>query len=204
MVGRIARLARSWAAVFGVALGVSLLMPAAPAAAHNQLTGSTPRDGARVAEAPERVELRFLARVDEDKAEITITGPDNVDATGGQPRFDGKRVSVPFTPGAAGLYTVGYRVVSADGHPISGEVRFTLTTGTPADPSPEPTVAADPTTPGAVETTPAPTTPEAVTPAPSSNESSGGGWWWAAVVAVVLLAVLVVARLIRRRASRRS
>lgn len=203
MGGRIARLACSWAAVFGVALGVSLLVPAAPAAAHNQLTGSTPRDGARVAEPPEHVELRFLSRVDEDKTKISITGPDDVDATGGQPSFDGKKVSVPFTPGAAGLYIVGYRVVSADGHPISGEVRFTLTTGTPADPSPEPTVAADPTTPGAVETTPAPTTAEAATPVPRSNESSGG-WWWAAIAAVVLLAVLATARLLRRRAARRG
>ncbi|MEV2238706.1 copper resistance CopC family protein [Micromonospora sp. NPDC049891] len=185
-----------------MALGVSLLMPAAPAAAHNQLTGSDPRDGARVAEAPERVELRFLARLDKDTTKITITGPDNVDAAGGQPRFAGNRVSVPLTPGAAGLYIVGYRLVSADGHPITGEVRFTLTTNTPADPSPEPSAAA-PTTPAA--TNPAPTTSEAVTPVPRSDESSfGGGWWWAAVAVVPLLAILVAARLIRRRAARRG
>ncbi|MFF5217567.1 copper resistance protein CopC [Micromonospora sp. NPDC000442] len=194
---------RSWAAVLGVAFGVSLLMPAVPAAAHNQLTGSSPRAGARVAEAPDRVELRFLARLDEATTKVTITGPDNVDAAGGQPRFSGNRVSVPFAPGAAGLYIVGYRLVSADGHPITGEVRFTLTTNTPADPSPEPT-AVDPTTSGTPGTTPAPATPEAATPVPRSDESTGGGWWWAAVAALPLLAILVAARLIRRRASRRG
>ncbi|MFY1577978.1 copper resistance CopC family protein [Verrucosispora sp. WMMD703] len=186
-----------------MAFGVSLLMPAVPAAAHNQLTGSSPRDGARVAEAPERVELRFLARLDEDTTKVTVTGPDNVDAAGGEPRFSGNRVSVPFTPGAAGLYVVGYRLVSGDGHPITGEVRFTLTTGTPADPTPEPT-AADPTATGTAASTPAPVTPEAATPMPMSDESSGGGWWWAAVAVLLLLAVLATARLIRRRAARRG
>ncbi|WP_307871063.1 copper resistance protein CopC [Micromonospora sp. C51] len=186
-----------------MAFGVSLLMPAVPAAAHNQLTGSSPREGARVAEAPERVELRFLARLDEDTTKVTVTGPDNVDAAGGQPRFSGNRVSVPFTPGAAGLYIVGYRLVSADGHPITGEVRFTLTTDTPADPTPEPT-AADPTDPGTAESTPAPTTPTVVSPVPRSDESSGGGWLWAAVAVLLLLAVLAAARLIRRRAARRG
>lgn len=204
MGGRIARLTRFGAAVFGVAFGVSLLMPAVPAAAHNQLTGSSPRDGARVAEAPERVELRFLARLDEDTTKVTVTGPDNVDAAGGEPRFSGNRVSVPFTPGAAGLYVVGYRLVSGDGHPITGEVRFTLTTGTPADPTPEPTAAADPTATGTAASTPAPVTPEAATPMPMSDESSGGGWWWAAVAVLLLLAVLAAARLIRRRAARRG
>ncbi|WBB49749.1 copper resistance protein CopC [Verrucosispora sp. WMMA2044] len=192
----------SWAVVLGVAFGVSLLIPAVPAAAHNQLTGSSPREGARVAEAPERVELRFLATVDEDTTKVTITGPDNVDAAGGQPRFAGNRVSVPFAPGAAGLYIVGYRLMSADGHPISGEVRFTLTTDTPADPSPAPTTA-DPTDPGTAESTPAPTTPALVSPVPRSDESSGGGWWWAAVAVLLLLAVLAAARLIRRRSAGR-
>jgi hypothetical protein len=30
--------------------------------------------------------------------------------------------------GPAGAYQIGYRVVSADGHPISGSVPFTMTT----------------------------------------------------------------------------
>jgi hypothetical protein len=37
--------------------------------------------------------------------------------------------------GPRGVYTIGYRVVSADGHPVSGKVTFTLTkagNGTPA------------------------------------------------------------------------
>jgi hypothetical protein len=44
-------------------------------------------------------------------------------------------VSTSVAPlGPTGKYTVGYRIISADGHPVSGEVSFTLTaagTGTP-------------------------------------------------------------------------
>ncbi|MEK8109840.1 copper resistance protein CopC [Micromonospora sp. M12] len=82
--------------MLGVAFGVSFLVPATPAAAHNELTGSNPRDGARVATAPARIELRFLAKPAPATTKITITGPDNVVA-GGPPAFDGSRVRVPFS-----------------------------------------------------------------------------------------------------------
>ncbi|MEU0550053.1 copper resistance protein CopC [Micromonospora sp. NPDC005979] len=132
-------MARLVPVVLGVAFGVSLLAPATPAVAHNSLTGSDPRDGARVATVPTRIELRFLAKPPPATTKITITGPDNVVA-GGRPTFDGTRVRVPFTPAAAGLYIVAYQLPSTDGHPIKGEVRFTLTTGTAADPSASPAV----------------------------------------------------------------
>ncbi|SIR99132.1 copper resistance CopC family protein [Micromonospora avicenniae] len=215
MGGRVARLARFVLAVSGVALGVSLALPAAPAAAHNSLTGSDPRDGARVATAPARIELRFLSRLDPATTKITITGPDNVAAAGGAPRFSGSRVSVPFKSGRAGLYIVGYQVASGDGHPISGEVRFTLTTGTPADPSaspaePSPTpspTGRTPASPVAPSSGPALTAgPDAASPSaatvPTANESDDiSGWLWAAG-ALVLLAALAAGLLFRRRSAR--
>ncbi|MGK5519379.1 copper resistance protein CopC [Micromonospora sp. URMC 107] len=212
-------MARTWPVVFGVALGVSLLLPPAPAAAHNSLTGSDPRDGARLAEAPARIELRFLAKADPSTTKITVTGPDNVAALGGAPTFSGSRVSVPFKPGRAGLYIVGYRVASSDGHPVSGEVRFTLTTGTPAEPPtaqasalPSPSVAG-PSSAGAPSTgagpssaTPAPAgtgTPEAAVPAAEeSDDAAGRGWLWA-LGGVLLLAALAAGLLLRRRSARR-
>ncbi|MGC1214267.1 MAG: copper resistance CopC family protein, partial [Micromonospora sp.] len=134
MGGRVARATRTWIAVLGVALGVSVALPATPAAAHNSLTGSDPRDGARLAAAPKRIELRFLATPAPDTTRITVTGPEDVPATSGAPTFSGNRVSVPFIPGAAGRYVVGYRVASIDGHAVTGEIRFTLTAGTSARP----------------------------------------------------------------------
>ncbi|MET8358006.1 copper resistance CopC family protein [Micromonospora sp. NPDC005171] len=194
--------------VLGVAFGVSFLAPATPAAAHNELTGSNPRNGARVATAPARIELRFLAKPSPATTKITITGPDNVVA-GGSPAFDGSRVRVPFTPAAAGLYIVGYQLASSDGHPVKGEVRFTLTTGTAADPSASPPAAAStspagsPSAVGAPSAGPASATPgsstAATVPAASERSDSGNRWWLWPVGGLVLLAALAAGLVFRRR-----
>ncbi|MCG5458620.1 copper resistance protein CopC [Micromonospora sp. PSH03] len=197
--------------VLGVAFGVSFLVPATPAAAHNQLTGSNPRDGARVASAPARVELRFLAKPSPTTTKITITGPDNVVA-GGTPAFDGSRVRVPFKPAAAGLYIVGYQLASSDGHPVKGEVRFTLTTGTAADPSASPSAAgtspagspsAATSAEGAPSAGPASVTPGSSTastvPAASERSDSGGRWWIWALGGLLLLAALGAGLVFRRQ-----
>ncbi|MDG4756715.1 copper resistance protein CopC [Micromonospora sp. WMMD710] len=196
--------------VIGVAFGVSLLAPATPAAAHNELTGSDPSNGARVATAPTRIQLRFLAKPDPATTKITVTGPDNVVA-GGPPAFAGSRVNVPFKPGAAGLYIVGYQVTSGDGHPVKGEVRFTLTTGTAAGPSATPSVGGTAATgspsagPSTVGPSSAPTgssTASAV-PAASQRSDSGSRWWLWALGGLVLLAALAAGLVFRRRRGAR-
>ncbi|MBQ0990888.1 copper resistance protein CopC [Micromonospora sp. H61] len=211
MGGRVTRTVRVMPVVLGVAFGVSFLVPATPAAAHNQLTGSNPRDGARVASAPARVELRFLAKPSPTTTKITITGPDNVVA-GGTPAFDGSRVRVPFKPAAAGLYIVGYQLASSDGHPVKGEVRFTLTTGTAADPSASPSAAgtspagspsAATSAEGAPSAGPASVTPGSSTastvPAASERSDSGGRWWIWALGGLLLLAALGAGLVFRRQ-----
>ncbi|NES13932.1 MULTISPECIES: copper resistance CopC family protein [Micromonospora] len=195
MGGRTARAVRAWSVVLGAACGVSTLLPAAPAAAHNSLTGSDPKDGARVATAPERIELRFLATPARDTTKITVTGPDHAAASSGAPAFSGKRVSVPFTPGPAGVYTVAYQVGSTDGHPVKGQLSFTLTAGAPAAPTSAPATAGPAAAPTSAPASPAP----AASPADSSG---GAGWWWAGGAVVVLLA-LGGGLLMRRRTTGR-
>ena len=202
MGGRVTRTVRVMPVVLGVAFGVSFLVPATPAAAHNELTGSNPRDGARVATAPARVELRFLAKPSPTTTKITITGPDNVVA-GGTPAFDGSRVRVPFKPAAAGLYIVGYQLASSDGHPVKGEVRFTLTDRhrrrpvrlavgrrqhQPGRLRPRPSGRSSPTA-GPASATPGSPTASAV-PAASERSDSGGRWWLWALGGLLLLAAL--------------
>lgn len=219
MGGRVTRTVRVVPVVLGVAFGVSFLAPATPAAAHNSLTGSDPRDGARVATAPARIELRFLAKPAPATTKITITGPDNVVA-GGTPAFDGSRVRVPFKPAAAGLYVIGYQLASSDGHPVKGEVRFTLTTGTAADPSASPSTAggtgptagasapaaAGPTASGA-SVAPAATATAGATaagsPVPVAQERSQvRGWLWT-IASALLVGAFVVWLQRRLRARRR-
>ncbi|WP_307849049.1 copper resistance protein CopC [Micromonospora sp. U56] len=184
-----------------MALGVSLLLPATPAAAHNSMTGSDPADGARVAAAPARIELRFLTRVDPATTKITVVGPDNVPAAGAAPRFAGSRVAVPFRPGKAGLYIVGYQLSSSDGHPVKGEVRFTLTTGTPADPSLSPSPSSAPPSPSVGTALPgAATTAGPAVPAARSDDDGTPVWPWLVVAGLVVAGLGAV--LLRRRATR--
>ncbi|WP_229402576.1 copper resistance CopC family protein [Micromonospora okii] len=192
MGGRFPRAARTWMVAVGVALGVSLVLPASPAAAHNSLTGSDPANGARVAAAPKQIELRFLAKLNPDTTKITVVGPGDVAALGGEPTFSGSRVKIPFAPGAAGPYVVSYQLGSADGHPIKGQVRFTLTPG----PSPSPDAA-----PTGVAPTPAASATAAPSAAPvAAEEDDGGatGWVWA-LGGLALVAALAAALLLRRR-----
>ncbi len=123
--------------------GVGLLGLATPAFAHNSLTGSNPVNEASLDVGPQTVELTFDQPVQEGDGlnSVAVTGPDGSHWEGGPAKVDSNVVSAPVRElGPKGTYTIGYRIVSADGHPVSGELTFTLTTagnGTPAkdDPS---------------------------------------------------------------------
>ncbi|MFR9728053.1 copper resistance protein CopC [Saccharopolyspora sp. MS10] len=118
----------------------ALLGGAGPALAHNTLVGSDPAEGARLATGPAEVRLTFdqPVRAGEGYNTVTVVGPDGSYWTDGQVRVEGTSVVAPVRPlGPAGTYTVGYRVLSDDGHPVPGKVTFELTapgTGTPAPP----------------------------------------------------------------------
>jgi hypothetical protein len=61
-----------------------------------------------------------------------------------QAQIDGSTITVELpADGPRGKYTLSYRVVSADGHPVSGSTTFTVTTGIEpaATPAPTPTTA---------------------------------------------------------------
>ncbi|MGW0434229.1 copper resistance CopC family protein [Micromonospora sp. NPDC003197] len=171
-----------------------VLLPAGPAAAHNSLASSNPKDGAQLRTAPERVELTFLSRLDPQTTKVTVTGPEDIPAQGGEPVFSGAKVTVPFQPAAAGTYLIRYEVASGDGHPVKGTVRFTLTLGaTPSlSPSPAPT-----TTPTA---TPTSSASPAFVPASPNTEPEEPSYWWVGVAgAAVLVGVVAILALRRRR-----
>ncbi|MBF9132542.1 copper resistance protein CopC [Plantactinospora sp. S1510] len=75
-----------------------VLPPAGPAAAHNSLTGSDPRDGARLEAAPATVRLTLLARPDPTTTRVTVTGPDNISATARKPSYSGSRGRLRLGP----------------------------------------------------------------------------------------------------------
>lgn len=116
----------------------ALLGTTPPASAHNTLTGSEPAEGAEVDVAPERVTLTFDQPVQSgDVNQLVVTGPSGDQWARGPVAVDGNEVSRVLGPlGPAGEYTIGFRILSADGHPVTQELSFTLTTegtGTPAE-----------------------------------------------------------------------
>jgi methionine-rich copper-binding protein CopC len=168
----------SFAAV--VAFAVSLLLGtalAAPALAHTALKSSDPAKNAQV-EAVRKVTLEFTESV--RFPAVLVRGADGRRYESGRPEVDGAKViqqvadSIP--PGA---YTIAWRVVSDDGHPVVGEIPFTVVA--PQVPAAAASACATPATgtPVAVAsaTPAAPATPAAVQAAQSS---SGGvpAWVW--------------------------
>lgn len=106
------------------------LLAAAPAAAHAGLTGSTPEDGAVLAAPPAEVRLTFSEAVREP-AYVVVTAPDGTRSPG-EAVVEGADAVQELPEGGAGGWTIAYRVVSADGHPITGELSFTVEGGEPA------------------------------------------------------------------------
>ena len=111
-----------------VALGV-LAGPAVPAFAHNSVIGESPKKGTTVTSQPDTVWLETSdALLDVDGATVMdVLGPDGLHYATACPAVEGAVASVPAELGPEGEYTVAWRVVSADGHPITGEFAFTWT-----------------------------------------------------------------------------
>lgn len=113
-------------AVLGLATMVVGLLTAAPASAHAQLLGSDPKADSTVGAPLTEITLLFNDLVRGDYSTVVLTGPDGRRHGAGQPRAVDKRVHLPISPLRSGGYRVAYRVVSADGHPIEGQFRFTV------------------------------------------------------------------------------
>ncbi|CAM5637663.1 hypothetical protein SGRIM128S_00979 [Streptomyces griseomycini] len=124
--------------LLGAVLVLLLLGGAAPASAHAALRGSDPEDGSVVASAPRHVTLTFTESVGLLEDSFRVYGPDNRRVSLGEPRHadgasDTARVGLPGGL-AEGTYTVAWRVVSADSHPVSGA--FTFSVGKPSPTAP--------------------------------------------------------------------
>lgn len=111
-------------AVFGVVAAT-----APHAAAHNVLIASTPEDGATVAQAPDAVELVFDQTVQNEFPQVAVTDEDGTNYSEGEPEIVGETATQPISGLPAGEYTVSYRILSADGHPVDGSFTFTVSEG---------------------------------------------------------------------------
>ncbi|SCE96716.1 copper resistance CopC family protein [Micromonospora saelicesensis] len=171
-----------------LAVLVAVLIPASPAWAHNSLKTATPARDATVPSAPTEVTLEFMQRLDPAFTTIVLTDAAKRKLATGEPVVTGAKSTVQVTGTLPnGTYTVAYRVVSVDGHPVQGSYPFTV-----ADPA---SSAAPVANVGA----------SAPAPSAAAAAKSGGGPSAGALVAAAVLAllVLVTAGLLWRRAARR-
>ncbi len=183
---------RSWrglrTAAVMILTGVLLcITPALSAQAHDSLVSTSPSDGDVLEAMPSEISLVFSDTVLEIGNEVILTGPDGAQVSTGELSISDSTVRVPVgETSAQGTYTLAWRVVSSDGHPISGQFSFSVGYASSSSAS-------------ANATTSSPTSEVAETGSETASETtsadSGDSPWqpggWARQVAVALVGAAV-------------
>ncbi len=111
--------------VMALALAISQ-----PANAHDELVSQSPAQGETVSAGVIDIRLEFsdppLALEDGSGNEIFVTGPNGAIKYAGCLPIEGNFGVLTADLDQVGTHTVAWRVVSSDGHPISGEFTFDI------------------------------------------------------------------------------
>lgn len=179
---------RCAAVVLATVIGLSALS-AAPASAHDELTSSTPAANATVLESPPEVTLRFSAALKADAVQIAVVDDGGNGVHEGAPTINGPTMTQKLRPNLpAATYRISFRVISRDGHPVSGVRSFTVQ-GQPGAPS---------TTPNTPDTAPVESASGGARN--KNNNDDGRSWIWLVGGTVIVMGTLaVVLVLVRRR-----
>ena len=116
--------------VAALALVISGGLVPASALAHAQLEGSVPASGSLLKVLPQSFEFRFSEDVESGFGGIRVYDPNGrLIQSGGafHPRGNGHSLATKLSSDSSpGAYTATYRVISADGHPVSGGSVFNV------------------------------------------------------------------------------
>lgn len=162
------------ALALAICLIAALLAGGGPALAHTSLSGSSPDDGEVVTSPLTHLHLTFSGKLELAASlhTVTLKGPDGEQVPVDAPALDsGGKSLIVSLPGdlANGAYAVSFRVISADGHPISGGVAFELALPEP-EPEPEPEPGTEP-----AQATPQPAaTPDGAAPEEPAEDGKTG------------------------------
>ena len=125
MTWRARALAAGWLAA------LALFLAAPPAAAHATLVSTDPVEGEVLPETPDVVTFTYDERVvlSDDSIQVFDAAGEPVDSTA---KGENEVVTADLPDDLEnGTYVVAWRVVSADGHPISGSLTFSI--GAPSE-----------------------------------------------------------------------
>lgn len=114
----------------GALLGLVLMvLGSGPASAHAALVGSDPADGTSRESAPTSITLTFNENIAK-RAFVAVAAPDGTQLAVSDVRAVDRTVTATVAVGdQRGRYSASYRVVSADGHPVTGTLTYDVTTG---------------------------------------------------------------------------
>ena len=111
------------------------LLLASPAAAHAELVDTTPANGAKLTRPPTEIQMTFTESVNLVDDGIRLVDHVGAAVPTPEPTVDGQTITWPMPADLPeGPYVVTWRVVSADGHPISGAFSFGVGTAASALP----------------------------------------------------------------------
>jgi methionine-rich copper-binding protein CopC len=110
---------------------VTLIASAPAASAHAALESTIPSKGAIVSASTHQITMLFgediLVIKGQNPNSITVTDSRGKKVSNGAVEVSGSKISSAIkTPLAKGRYTVKYRVVSADGHVVTGSYNFSV------------------------------------------------------------------------------
>lgn len=121
-----------WRAVVALGLALVLLAPST-ASAHDTLIDSAPGHNEQLGSSPQAIRLTYSAHVLQMGAAVVVADQDEVTWPTTEVEFNGPDVTVDLESELPeGRYQVRWRVVSSDGHPISGIVPFVVGDPPPA------------------------------------------------------------------------
>ncbi|MGN7861768.1 copper resistance CopC family protein [Microbacterium sp. 22303] len=161
-----------------IGVGLALATAGATAAsAHDTLENTDPAQGSTV-KSLSSLSLTFSADpLGTDGATIIqVIGPDKKYYETACPDLNGPVVSSPVALGAAGTYEVLWRVVSSDGHPISGSYTFAYAPDGTAPSATGPSATGTPAAAGSAKPVCGPAA-SATTEAPAAAAATDAGLW---------------------------
>jgi copper transport protein len=105
---------------------LAVVLPAGPAAAHASLIRSDPVDGTVLPQAPDQVVFTFNETVRLTGQPIAVYDADGRQIDSAATASGSEVTVVPEEELTDGTYVVGWFVLSADGHPVSGSLTFSV------------------------------------------------------------------------------
>lgn len=120
--------ARALALLAALLLSFAALLALAPAAsAHSVLLSASPADGASLDTAPSVVVLTFNEPIQSTTMQLAVTASSGVTVTTEKATVSGAVVTQRLPTNLPNDdYTVAYRVISVDGHPVTDSVGFSV------------------------------------------------------------------------------